>query len=88
MGKPLTITFAGTCIGCGSRVFDGGEDPRGIVPSKHFNSGVTFEDATHRYDFPACDDCNNEEPRYVYLMRRAARKVERKSLARCVVTSK
>jgi hypothetical protein len=78
MGNTLTITYAGRCIGCGSRVYDGGNDPRGVVPSKHFNSGVTFEDGETRAEFPACDDCNNDEPRYLHLMRRAERKAKRR----------
>lgn len=77
MGKPLEITYSGRCIGCGSRVFDGGEDPRGVVPSKHFNSGATFEEGAIRMDFPACDDCMNDEPRYLRVMRRAEMKSRR-----------
>lgn len=73
MGKPLTITFAGKCIGCGSRVYDGGEDPRGVVPDKHFNTGVVVEGK----EFPACDVCNNEERHYNLLIERATRKATR-----------
>jgi hypothetical protein len=87
VGKPLTITYAGTCIGCGSRVFDGGEDPRGVVPSKHFNTGATFEDGTNSIEFPACDDCNNDEPRYIHLMKRAERKGKRVIAARAATVA-
>lgn len=77
MGAPIVVTFSGTCIGCGSRVFDGGSDPRGVVPSKHYNSEVTVTHDGKNVSFPACDDCMNDEPRYNHAVRRAEKRAAR-----------